>query len=362
MIEAPQFWTRDGWPSRALEPVSWIYGAIAGRRMSRHPRTRANVPVIAIGNFTAGGAGKTPTAIALTQMAIGLGFSPIVLMRGYGGKVRGPVLVDANHDTSADVGDEALMIAQASLPVIASRDRAAGADLAIACGSDLIILDDGFQSAALAKDLSLVVIDSVYGIGNGKVIPAGPLRAPLATQIAAMDALVVVSNGQTGFAAADIVARAHAAFKPVFEARIEPDAAATSFRGRRVVAFAGIGRPEKLREGLQARGAVVEEFVGYPDHHRFTPAEARQLLARVEGTDRVLITTAKDMARLTGDPDPAVRALADHAEVAAVNLIFENEDMISGFLRRRLGQLGAMPRTRTGVSWAVETPAQELGT
>jgi tetraacyldisaccharide 4'-kinase len=341
MIQAPRFWTNDGWMIRLLRPVSWIYGGIADARMAGPPRYRAKVPVIAIGNFTAGGAGKTPTAIALTHIAIDLGFSPIVLMRGYGGTARRPVLVDGDHDTAREVGDEALMIAQAGVPVIASHDRAAGAEFAVACGSDLIILDDGFQSPALAKDLSIVVVDSVYGVGNGRVIPAGPLRASLDTQFAALDALVVVSNGTAGLAASDLADRARAAGRPVFAARIEPDEKATDFKDRRVVAFAGIGRPEKLAEGLRARGAVIEELVAFPDHHRFTPTEARALLARIDGSDRILVTTAKDMARLTGDPDPALSALANQAEVARVQLVFDDKAAVVDFLRERLGRLGA---------------------
>jgi tetraacyldisaccharide 4'-kinase len=342
MIKTPDFWTQDRWQSRLLRPVSWVYGSIAGARMLQPARYRAKAPVIAIGNFTAGGAGKTPTAIAITQIAIELGFSPIVLMRGYGGNARGPILVDARHDTSYAVGDEALMIAQAGVSVIAARDRAAGADFALSCGSDLLILDDGFQSPALAKDLSLVVIDSVYGIGNGQVIPAGPLRAPLATQMAALDALVVISNGTIGSAATRLEDRARAAGKPVFTARIEPDEHAADFRGRRVVAFAGIGRPAKLAEGLRARGALVEELISFPDHHRYTPDEARSLMARVEGTDRVLVTTAKDMGRLTGDPDPALTALAAIAEVAGVRLTFDDAAEVFQLLTHHLGRPGAV--------------------
>jgi len=343
MIAAPEFWLTRGWQSRLLRPASWIYGAISGARMTQPPRYRASVPVIAIGNLTAGGAGKTPTAVALTQMATGLGFSPIVLMRGYGGTARCPMVVDGNHDTARVVGDEALMIARSGVAVIVARDRAAGAELAISCGSDLIILDDGFQSPGLAKDLAIVVVDSVYGIGNGEVIPAGPLRAPLSTQLAAADALVILSNGVAGLAADAVVARLAHGGKPVFRASIEPDETAQDFRGRRVVAFAGIGRPAKLAEGLTARGAIVEDLIAFPDHHRYTSREARDLIARVAGSDRVLVTTAKDMARLSGDPDPALTALADRAEVAAVCLRFDGLGEVERFLKRRLAELGALP-------------------
>jgi tetraacyldisaccharide 4'-kinase len=337
MIAAPQFWTSDGWRSIVLLPVGGIYGAIAGARMASAPRYRASVPVVAIGNFTTGGAGKTPTAIALTQIAIGLGLSPIVLMRGYGGAERGPTLVDPSHDSSTQVGDEALMIARAGVPVVVARDRAAGAAHAIACGCDLILLDDGFQSPALAKDIAIVVVDSVYGLGNGRVFPAGPLRAPLEIQLAAMDALVVISNGVAGTAASRLVERAHAAGKPVFRAEVVADTEAADFHGKRVVAFAGIGRPGKLAEGLAARGAIVDELVAFPDHHRYTPHDARGLLQRVEGSDRVLVTTAKDMARLGGDPDPAISALAARAKVAAVRLAFEREADVRQLLIERLG-------------------------
>jgi tetraacyldisaccharide 4'-kinase len=343
MIAAPQFWRTRGWQSQLLRPASWIYGGISGARMAQMPRYRASVPVIAIGNLTAGGAGKTPTAIALTQMTTNLGFSPIVLMRGYGGTTRGPVVVDPNHESARVVGDEALMIARSGVAVIVARDRAAGAELAIACGSDLIILDDGFQSPGLAKDLAIVVVDSVYGIGNGEVIPAGPLRAPLSPQLAAADALVILSNGVAGRAADGIIARVAPDGRPIFHATVEPDDSSRDFRGRRVVAFAGIGRPEKLAEGLSARGAIVDEFIGFPDHHRYTPREARDLLARVAGTDRALVTTAKDMARLSGDPDPALTALASRAEVASVRLVFDAASDVERFVMQRLNRLGARP-------------------
>jgi tetraacyldisaccharide 4'-kinase len=272
--------------------------------------------------------------------------------------VRDPVLINAAHDSSIDVGDEALMIAGAGVPVIAARDRAAGAALAISCGCDLIILDDGFQSPALAKDLSFVVVDSVYGIGNGAVIPAGPLRAPLPIQIAAAHALIIVSNGVAGKGAAAVVDLALRAGTPVFEATVEPDRTGTDFRGRRVVAFAGIGRPEKLAEGLVQCGALVEELIAFPDHHRYRPHEARALLARLNGTDRLLVTTAKDMARLTGDPDPSVSALAARALVAAVQLKFGREDEVASFLMRRLGELGALPHSAG--NGTLSAPAQGL--
>ena len=344
MRSAPKFWTDRSWPSRLLLPISWVYGAISGARMRRRPRSRANIPVIAIGNFTAGGAGKTPAAIAITKLVTGFNYSPIVLMRGYDGRVKGPKLVDARHDTARDVGDEALMIAQSGLPVIVSRNRAKGAEFAIACGCDLIIMDDGFQSPTLAKDLSFVVIDDVYGVGNGQVLPAGPLRAPLQTQLDATDGLIIISNGAPGQAADDIARQARALNRPTFNAFVEPTTDAVDVHGRHVVAFAGIGRPEKLAEGLRARGAIVEELVSFPDHHRFRPDEARDLLRKVEGTTRLLITTAKDMARLASASDPDLAALAARAKVASIRLRFDAEQDLMDFLSNRLMALGAHPR------------------
>ncbi len=201
-MREPAFWYRPpSWISRLLFPFGAVYGAITAQRMSREGAV-VGIPVLCIGNYHVGGAGKTPTTLALSQILREMGEHPFVVSRGYGGRLQGPIRVDKDTHTASDVGDEPLMMAS-QVPVIVSRDRVAGATLACSEGASVILLDDGFQNPSLAKDASLVVIDSGRGLGNGCVFPAGPLRAPLAPQIARTDALVVVGEGR----AADGVAQ-----------------------------------------------------------------------------------------------------------------------------------------------------------
>ena len=214
----------------------------------------AGIPVLCVGNYHVGGAGKTPTVLALAKLLRDLGETPVVLSRGYGGKLRGPVRVDPARHAASDVGDEPLMLA-ATLPVVVARDRADGVPLARAQGASVILMDDGFQNPSIAKDASLIVIDSDRGLGNGQVIPAGPLRAPLRPQLARTDALVIVGDGAAaGTVAAEIAAQG----KPVLRAHLRPDdAQVAALRGKRVLAFAGIGDPRRFFKTLQASGIDV---------------------------------------------------------------------------------------------------------
>ena len=200
-MREPAFWYRPAsWKSHLLRPLAALYGAVAALRLKRKGLA-AGIPVLCVGNYHGGGAGKTPTVLALAKLLRELGETPVVLSRGYRGKLRGPVRVDPARHGAADVGDEPLMLSQ-SVPVVVSRDRADGVALAKSLAATVILMDDGFQNPSVAKDASLIVIDSVRGIGNGKVMPAGPLRAPLSAQVARTDALVVIGAGS----AADDVA------------------------------------------------------------------------------------------------------------------------------------------------------------
>src|SRR5581483_10015283 len=215
----PAFWWQSpGASVRSLAPFGWIYGAFAGWRMGWRGRV-AGIPVLCIGNLTVGGAGKTPTAIAVAQMLIAAGKHPMFLSRGYGGRLAGPVRVDPAVHHATDVGDEPLLLARIA-PTIVARDRVAGARLARESGADAIVMDDGFQNPSLAKDLSVVVVDGERGIGNGKVVPAGPLRAPLAAQLAHAQAVLVIGAPE---GAQTVVAAARAKALPVFHGRLEPD-------------------------------------------------------------------------------------------------------------------------------------------
>ncbi|MDK9695974.1 MAG: tetraacyldisaccharide 4'-kinase [Siculibacillus sp.] len=330
-MRAPDFWTSGGVAATALAPIAAIWGLLAGTRMRRRPSVLAPVPVIAVGNFTAGGAGKTPTTATLVGLARRAGFSPAVMTRGYGGDLAGPVRVDASRHGADEVGDEALLHA-ALAPTIVARDRTAGLALLAECGADLVILDDGFQNPTLAKDLSLVVVDRGHGIGNGRVMPAGPLRAPLAVQLDLASALVVVDSGEAeapGLAA--LLAEADRRRLPVLSARLVLEAP-ERLAGRRVLAWAGIGRPEKFAATLAAAGVDVVELVAFGDHQRLEPADAEDLLARAEARGLDLVTTEKDVARLAGRMEPALMRLALAVRVASVDLVFDDEAAVSALI------------------------------
>ena len=193
-MREPAFWHRpSSWKSHLLRPLGALYGAIAARRL-RLKGFDAGIPVLCVGNYHVGGAGKTPTVLALAGHLREMGEAPVVLSRGYGGRLHGPVMVDPARHSAADVGDEPLMMAL-RVPVVVARDRVDGVALAKSQAASVILMDDGFQNPAIAKDASLIVIDSVRGVGNGRVFPAGPLRAPLPPQLALTDALVVVGDG-----------------------------------------------------------------------------------------------------------------------------------------------------------------------
>ena len=249
-MREPGFWYRPAsFKSHLLRPLAALYGAVAGRRLQRRG-IDAGIPVLCVGNYHGGGAGKTPAVQALAKLLHELGETPVVLSRGYRGKLRGPVKVDPQRHSAADVGDEPLMLA-ASLPVVVARDRVAGVVLAKSMAASVILMDDGFQNPAVAKDASLIVIDSARGLGNGQVMPAGPLRAPLRLQIERTDALVVIGDGKGADALAGRIAGEG---KPVLRARFVADEASlAALAGKRVLAFAGIGDPVRFFNTLRRK-------------------------------------------------------------------------------------------------------------
>jgi tetraacyldisaccharide 4'-kinase len=287
--------------SRLLTPLGAIYGLVAASRM-RGKGFDAGVPVLCVGNYHAGGAGKTPTVLALTGLLRELGETPVVLSRGYGGEWKGPVKVDPARHFAAKVGDEPLMLAE-RVPVVIARDRIGGVALARSQGATVILMDDGFQNPAIAKDASLIVIDSDRGLGNAGVFPAGPLRAPLMPQIERTDALVVIGSGT---AAANVAASVAARGKPVLSAQLKPAAASTAaLKGRRVLAFAGIGDPNRFFRTLRGAGIEVVREQAFADHHPFTTAEIEALNAEASRDGLTLVTTEKDLARLRSGEEGA---------------------------------------------------------
>jgi len=290
-MRAPDFWRADGILPCMLSPLGALYGAVAARRL-RRDAPRADLPTIVVGGLTAGGDGKTPLVILVDQLLWAQDEVPAVLTRGYGGsRTREPFAAHPWEEANM-LGDEALLLARHGLTIVGA-DRTASARLAREKGATALVLDDGFQSRRLLPDLTILAIDSDYGAGNGRCIPAGPLRAPLGAQLAAADALVVIGDGAAGKV---IAARAA---KPVFQAHIVPDwQIAHELKGARVVAFAGIARPEKFFKTLRETGADIVATRSFPDHHRFSDADIAALddLRRRRGAR--LVTTLKDMMRL----------------------------------------------------------------
>lgn len=335
-MREPAFWYRPpSLLSRLLAPLGAIYGAVTAQRMSR-AGTSARIPVLCVGNYHLGGAGKTPTTLSLVKILRDLGEQPFVVSRGYGGTQQGPLRVDPSAHAAAEVGDEPLMMA-ALVPIIVSRDRVAGAALARASGASVVLLDDGFQNPSLAKDASLIVIDAARGVGNGCVFPAGPLRAPLEPQIARTDALIVIGEGD---AANDIAVTVLRHGAPVLRARLAPDPASVDrLRGQRVLAFAGIGDPARFFATLRACGVDVAEESAFADHHPFTLEEIERLASNAAEKSLMLVSTEKDMARIRSDA--RLEKYADRIETFAVTLTFDDEAVLRDFVAGRLAKARA---------------------
>jgi tetraacyldisaccharide 4'-kinase len=324
-MRAPAFWWQPG-SGGLLSPFACVYGAVAGWRMQA-PGGRVGVPVICLGNLTVGGAGKTPAAILVARLLLAAHQRPFFLSRGYGGRIAGPMLVDPAKHSAADVGDEPLLLAQLA-PTIVSRDRLAGAKAAKQAGATVIVMDDGFQNPALAKDLAIVMVDGRRGVGNGRTLPAGPLRAPLDAQMAKAHAVVIVGPPDGAPAVTKSAVRRGL---PVFHARLEPDpATAAALRGRSILAFAGIADPEKFFGTLAEAGVTPAERAGFPDHHRYTTDEARALIARADSAHLMLVTTEKDLVRLSGEPDLA--ALAARAMPLPVRLVIDRQEQFQAMV------------------------------
>jgi len=318
-MREPAFWWRPGSGS-LLAPLAGVYGVVAALRL-QSPGRGVGIPVICLGNVTVGGAGKTPAAIEVARLLLAAGERPFFLSRGYGGRLSGPVRVDPATHSAADVGDEPLMLARLA-PTIVARDRVAGATAARLDNASVIVMDDGFQNPSLAKNLAVLLVDGRRGIGNGRIIPAGPLRAPLDMQIARAQAVVIVGPSAGGAAVAQIARRHDVA---LFHGHLEPDRnTLAALARRRVLAFAGIGNPEKFFATLAEGGIEVAERLSFPDHHRYTAAEAQALIARANTANLLLLTTEKDLARLAGEPHLAV--LAARASTLPVRLLIEERD------------------------------------
>ncbi len=318
--ESPPFWwEKPDWRAFALLPLSFAYGFAAGRRMHTAKREKIAAPVLCVGNFTVGGTGKTPVAISLARQAKRMQLKPGILSRGHGGGFSSPHIVDPSHDSAKHVGDEPLLLAEHA-PVAVTPNRAAGAQLLIdKHGCDFLIMDDGFQSARIHIDYALVVVDARYGLGNGRVIPAGPLRARVVDQLVYTSSLLKMGEGT---AADHVVRQAARAGKPIYEARARPRGR-KAFAGKRFLAFAGIGHPDKFFDTVAEAGAVVALLRSFPDHHVYGEDELAELLKTAQDNGLRLITTAKDAARLRHGAASA--EFLEMLDVLEIDAVFEQD-------------------------------------
>ncbi|MBI1867629.1 MAG: tetraacyldisaccharide 4'-kinase [Methylocystis sp.] len=319
-MRAPDFWRRlpAGPAALVLAPLGSVYGAVAAARMARRG-VRAGLPTICIGGFTAGGDGKTPAALAAAALLQGMGERPAFLTRGAGRRRRAlvePFVVDRARHGAQEAGDEALLLAHLA-PTIVAADRVKGARSARDIGASVLLLDDGLQSRRLEFDFALAVVDAPYGVGNGLCLPAGPLRAPLPQQIAAIDAVLTIGQGPASEAIAHL---ARAAGKLSFSARAQPDArAAARIAGNKIFAFAGIARPAKFLATLREIGADVVGARWFADHHVFTAREIAALRQEAGRLGARLVATEKDAARIDAS---AAREAA--IEVLPVELVVDD--------------------------------------
>ncbi|MBT6096610.1 MAG: tetraacyldisaccharide 4'-kinase [Rhodospirillaceae bacterium] len=320
-MKTPAYWQagQGGLTAKLLMPLSWVYRGGASVKQALGPDPwLAPIPVVCIGNATAGGAGKTPVALDVARRLSAKGAQPHFLTRGYGGRLKGPVRVDPERHNAQDAGDEALVLTRTA-PTWIGADRAASAKLAVQAGADVLVMDDGFQNFTLEKTLSLLVVDGGFGIGNGCMMPAGPLREPLNNALLRAQAVICIGEDETGLLSNLPVA------PQVITATVQPSGDTEAFRGKPYVAFAGIGRPEKFFDTLRIAGIELVDTVTFADHHPFSDTELTQLRKRAHGLAAGLITTEKDWVRLNESHRDAI-------DVLTIGMQWEDEGVIDALI------------------------------
>jgi tetraacyldisaccharide 4'-kinase len=320
-INTPHFWyspTLNKW-QKCLIPLSYLYTYITRSTGRFITPQKINIPVICIGNLVLGGAGKTPTALALATWLLERGYNIHFLTRGYGGTEPGPLCVNLNHHKANQVGDEALLLAKTA-PTWVCKDRVLGAKAAHAAGAQLLIMDDGFQNPSLYKDLSLVVIDGQQGLGNQHVFPAGPLREPLIMGLKRAQAVVIIGKDEHNCAAL-------APQLPILFSVMTPAPESISLiRKKPLIAFAGLGYPEKFFRFLRQNDAHLIETYEFPDHYFYNEKELQPLITKAQAKNALLITTEKDMVRVPN-------TLQSQIKVFKITIKFKSESSLEHLLK-----------------------------
>ena len=330
-MQPPDFWygTPTGLTPQMLRPIGALYALASRVRRTFQIPWHPSVPVICVGNLTAGGTGKTPTAIAIARLLQEHSLNVHFLSRGYGSSVQSPLRVDSVGHDATRVGDEPLLLADVAATWVSS-DRRASAQQAVQAGAEILVMDDGYQNPSLRKDLSLVVVDGEVGFGNGRVLPAGPLREPLPDGLGRADAVLIM--GDDRYNLSQTLPACRKGSLTVFKGTLEPDDTTDSLRGTRVLAFAGIGRPEKFYATLRHLGCEIVETQSFPDHHVYSVDEVHALVQKAKGMTAQLITTTKDKARLGPE-------LAKHMRALPVHVRWADEPALKAWLRPVLTHL-----------------------
>ena len=316
-MKTPSFWHADGFIPKLLEPLAQLYKCLSFLERSLRSKTKIDVPVLCIGNLVSGGAGKTPIALSIGQK-LNAKHNISFLTRGYGGIEAGPIEVNPDEHSSYEVGDEALILSEVG-PTWVSRNRIAGAIAAKNAGFEIVIMDDGFQHTSLVKTLSFVIIDGPYGFGNGRLIPAGPLREPIYSGLKRADIIVLV--GEVNPSIIELLPNN----KPLLRASLVPAEMGTQLSNDNVIGFAGIGRPTKFLETLEKMGLNIIDFVAFPDHYRFRESEIRELYEKATEVDAILVTTFKDMKRVP-------KSVAHLCQPIGITVVWEDDNEIQQLL------------------------------
>lgn len=316
-MKTPSFWHADGFIPKLLEPLAQLYKCLSFLERSLRSKTKIDIPVLCIGNLISGGAGKTPIALSIGQI-LNVKHNISFLTRGYGGIEAGPIEVNPDEHSSYEVGDEALILSEVG-PTWVSRNRTAGAIAAKNAGFEIVIMDDGFQHTSLVKTLSFVIIDGPYGFGNGRLIPAGPLREPIYSGLKRADVIVLV--GEVNPSIIELLPNN----KPLLRASLVPAEMDIQLSNNNVIGFAGIGRPTKFLETLEKMGLNIIDFVAFPDHYRFRESEIRELYEKATEVDAILVTTFKDMKRVP-------KSVAHLCQPIGITVVWEDDSEIQQLL------------------------------